>query len=214
MKKILMAIAVLGFSFSVAQGQDFQSIYKSLTHFSSVYPPPEDVPVKPVVHVHKKRKIKKPPEIQQNFQVCEGHSRYFICNQVPVDSNSTHPMLARRQERVKFDYDGLYDLKLDPRSLAKTHKAPVGQSYPGRSPKVSPSSYVVLYPKVNYIESGTPHKAPAGSHLPYEKVPRSNMMVRSAMRSATKTQTTPQQSFSPKVAELIDFSFMCNGAAQ
>jgi len=172
MKKILMAIAVLGFSFSVAQGQDFQSIYKSLTHFSSVYPPPEDVPVKPVVHVHKKRKIKKPPEIQQNFQVCEGHSRYFICNQVPVDSNSTHPMLARRQERVKFDYDGLYDLKLDPRSLAKTHKAPVGQSYPGRSPKVSPSSYVVLYPKVNYIESGTPHKAPAGSHLPYEKVPR------------------------------------------
>jgi len=142
MKKILIALAMIGFAYSSAEAQE--RVSNQVCRFSSKG-----------VSCYKTK-------YAENFKVCSDDYRYFICGETPTYSNSTNPQLAVRRQRAGREdmtgyntYASLHDNNVEPSApTAMDMTAPQSQSYPANTGfgMSTATSYEGYYPKKNYIK--------------------------------------------------------------
>jgi hypothetical protein len=140
MKKILVALAMIGFAYSSAEAQE--RVSNQVCRFSNKG-----------VSCYK-------TQYAENFKVCQDNYRYFICGETPTYANSTHPALPvlplRTEDMTGYNtYAALHDNYTEPNAApAMDMTAPQSQSYPANTGfgMSTATSYEGYYPKKNYIK--------------------------------------------------------------
>jgi len=134
MKKILIALAITGISFSGAEAQTSTVTTCGVKHDK----------ICRVSHDKKSKSCYK-TDYAENFKVCKGDYGYFICCQTPDYTNSTHPKLPVAAERKS--YQNTYATNTNRRPEVDM-SVPQSQSYV----MTSSNTYEGYYSKRNYIK--------------------------------------------------------------
>ena len=142
MKKILIALTMIGFAYCSAEAQESvsnQVCRRGPNNGVSCYK----------------------TKYAENFKVCRDNYRYYICGETPTYANSTNPQLpilpaSKYDDMTGYNtYASLHDNTYESNGVPTADMtAPQSQSYPTNTGfgMSTATSYEGYYPKKNYIK--------------------------------------------------------------